>query len=174
MSLPTLLFTVMLSRCWGKCETLAPVVTPTLTVWHSDIFTQSLIAELTLNPGWHDWWPLSTHLTWRDIRVMGPSLRITVSHVCHDPSVVISCLKLSIQFIYILQQSHKLNCQSIISCQRFIKTETHCCWLILSPPSFPLCIAVSCWCPDADPQCSAPLLLTALSLATDWHSPAAT
>ena len=129
-------------------------MTPTLAVWHSNIFTQSLITELTLNPGWHDWWPLSTHLTWGDIWVMGLSLRITVSHVCHDPSVVISCLMLIIQIIFSLQQSLQLKCKVNVlqmSLPSFWATYFAELWQIYhnrhslccgySPPSFPACTA---------------------------------
>ena len=159
-------------------------MTPTLTVWHSNIFTQSLIAELTLNPGWHDWWPLSTHLTWGDIWVMGLSLRITVSHVCHEPSVVISCSMLIIQIIFSLQQLLQLKCKVNALQVRlpwFWATYFAELWQIyhnrhcvadIGRPVFQRALLLSLmswrW-PTV--QCS---LLTALSLATDWHPLAAT
>ena len=132
-----------------------------LSVRHSNIFTQSLIVRLTLNPGWHDWWPLSTHLTRGDIWVIGRSFRIiVVSHVWHDLGVVISCFRLISQNNWFFNDSKSLHYLKILHMallwwQTFIKRElTVICWYWHRPPSFPQCTDVSTWCPDADPQCT--------------------
>ena len=81
---------------------------------------------------------------------MGLSLRITVSHVCHDLSVVISFSMLIIQIVFSLQQSlqlrYKVNALQVrfylhfeqdilLSCDRFITTDTHCVADIRRPVS---------------------------------------
>ena len=176
---PPLLFTVMLSQCWGKCETLAPCRDT-----HPHCVTLRYIYPVSNR--WADFEP---RVTWLMTTEHPLNKR---RYLSHGPEPEDHCFpRLSWpqcrDFMFKAQHSIHLHfttitkivkCKSIwdiylkhyilLSCQRFIKTETHCCLLIWSLPSFPSCTACIA---DVLTVTHSALLLTALSPATDWHSP---
>ena len=184
MCYPTILFKVMLSLGWGKCETLA-----TSHDTHPHCVTLKYIYPVP-----NRWTDFEPRVTWLMTTEHPLNMR---RYLSHGPEPEDHCFpRLSwpqcCDFIFNAHHSNHFQFATIstneiqskcIACEVTFILSNIFCWVVTDLSQQTLTVlrifaaqfsSVHClyrWCPDADPQCTARSSLRCLSPLTDTRSP---